>query len=377
MDRLLGNYSAMAEKIADSCTYPLSYLHDEWQDPVIWQNIARGRVFDLLSYNPPVCPLNPRRIKTLEHEGLSVEFVAWDQPFGPPTEAFFLKPLKSQGKLPAVVALHCHSGFKYYGKEKITALPDEPDILKELKAGIYGGVSWASELAKRGYAVLAPDVFLWGSRQLKSPETPADLAGIMAGKREGTTAYIKAYNQLAWEYETFVSKSLFMAGATWPGVMVYEGMRAVDYLYTRDDVDTARIGCGGLSGGGEQAVFLSGMDSRIRCAVVTCFMTTFAETVKHNIPSHTWMFHLPYLAKMMDLPDVASLSGGIPLMVQSCNDDRLFSSKGREDSARKLCLIYGKLGRSEKYSSCFYPGGHKFDLAMQEDAFSWYGRWLR
>jgi hypothetical protein len=106
-------------------------------------------------------------------------------------------------------------------------------------------------------------------------------------------------------------------------------------------------------------------------------MTTFAETVKHNIPSHTWMFHLPHLAKMMDLPDVASLSGGVPLMVQSCNDDLLFSSKGREESARKLCLIYGKLGRSEKYSSRFYPGGHKFDRSMQEDAFSWYDRWLR
>jgi dienelactone hydrolase len=159
--------------------------------------------------------------------------------------------------------------------------------------------------------------------------------------------------------------------------MVYEDMRAVDYLYTRDDVDTERIGCGGLSGGGEQTIFLSGMDSRIRCAVVVCFMTSFSETVKHNIPSHTWMFHLPHLAKMMDLPDVASLSGGIPLMVQSCNDDPLFSAKGREESARKLCRIYGKLGHSEKYSSRFYPGGHKFDLPMQEDAFAWYDHWLK
>ena len=123
MDKLLGNYAAMVETIADSCTYPFSYLHDEWQDPVIWQNIARGRVFDLLSYNPPACALNPRTLKTLEHGGLSVELVAWDQPFGPPSEAYFLKPLKSKGKLPAVVALHCHGGFKYYGKEKVTALP--------------------------------------------------------------------------------------------------------------------------------------------------------------------------------------------------------------------------------------------------------------
>jgi dienelactone hydrolase len=377
MDKLLGNYTSLAETLADSCEYPFSYLHDEWKDPLVWQNIAGGRVFELLSYRPPACPLNPRRISAAEHEGLSVELVAWDQPLGPPTQAYFLKPLGIKGKLPAVLALHCHGGFKYYGKEKITAFPGEPEILKQSKARGYGGVSWASELAKRGYAVLAPDVFLWGSRRLEEPEVPANLAGIMEGKKDGTDDYIEAYNQLANEYESLVAKSLFMAGTTWPGVMLYDGMRAVDYLFTRDDVDRDRIGCGGLSGGGEQAIFLSALDRRIRCAVVSCFMTTFSETVKHNIHSHTWMFHLPHLANLMDLPDLASLSGGRPLMVQNGNEDPLFSSRGREESSRKLDRIYEKLGCPEKYSGRFYPGGHKFDLPMQEDAFCWYDRWLK
>jgi len=64
MEKLLGNYAAMAETIADSCRYPLSFLADEWDDTAIWQRLVRGRVFDLLSYNPPRTPLNPRTLKT-------------------------------------------------------------------------------------------------------------------------------------------------------------------------------------------------------------------------------------------------------------------------------------------------------------------------
>jgi hypothetical protein len=89
-------------------------------------------VFDLLSYNPPRKDLNPKTLKTFVHDGVQAELLSWDQPYGPPTEAYLLKPLevKPGEKFPAVAALHDHSGFKYYGKEIITAMPDEPEILR-------------------------------------------------------------------------------------------------------------------------------------------------------------------------------------------------------------------------------------------------------
>ena len=121
----MGNYTSMAEKTAESCKYPYSFLKDEWSDKNIWQRLVRGKVFDLLSYNPPATALNSKVIKSFEYDGVSLELVSWDQPYGPPTEAYFITPLGAKNrKLPAVVALHDHSGFKYFGKEKLVSLPD-------------------------------------------------------------------------------------------------------------------------------------------------------------------------------------------------------------------------------------------------------------
>jgi dienelactone hydrolase len=381
MDNLLGNYAAMAEGIAHACRYPYSFLAEEWEDIRIWQGLVRGRVFELLSYNPPKQGLNPWTFESFEYDGLHIELVSWDQPYGPPTEAYFLKPLPSNTpankKLPAVVALHDHGGFKYYGKEKLIALPEEPEILRDFKLRCYQGVSWASRLAKQGYAVLVPDIFLWGSRKMIAEAVPSDFTKALKGKAPKTREYIDAYHDFCRDYETIIAKSLFMAGTAWPGVMVYEDMRAVDYLLTRDDIDPNHIGCGGFSGGGERTIYLTGLDSRITCSVCVCFMTTFAQTVKHSIQSHTWMFHLPYLSKLLDLPDLASLSGGTPLLVQYGKEDPLFSDDGKRESQEKLYRIYKKMGFPERHEGRFYDGGHQFTVPMQDEAFNWFDQWLK
>ena len=375
----MGNYAAMAETIANSCRYPYSFLSDEWDDVAVWQRLVRGKVFELLSYNPPRTSLNPKTLKSFEYDGVQIELVSWDQPFGAPTEAYFMKPLgpgKNSGKLPVIVTLHDHGNFKYYGKEKITALPDEPEILRDYKVGYYGGASWASRLVKRGYAVLAPDIFLWGSRKMIAEQVPEDFTVALRGKEKGSREYIETYNAFTENYETYIAKSLFMAGTTWPGIMLYEDMRAVDYLLTRDDIDPNRIGCGGLSGGGQQTIFLTGMDSRIKCSACVGFMTTFSKLVKYNIASHTWMAHVPHLSNLIDLPDLISLSGGMPLMVQQDEQDELFSPEGQRESNEKLEAIFKKMGREDMYRGRFYSGGHQFSIHMQDEAFDWFDRFL-
>ena len=77
-----------------------------------------------------------------------------------------LKPANAKGPLPGIVALHDHSDFKFYGKEKIAdgsqgTLP----VLSEFRKGPYGGRAYANALAREGYVVLIHDVFLWGSRR--------------------------------------------------------------------------------------------------------------------------------------------------------------------------------------------------------------------
>jgi dienelactone hydrolase len=207
-------------------------------------------------------------------------------------------------------------------------------------------------------------------------EVPEKFTAAVKGKEKGSREYIEAYHAFCGEYENLIAKSLFMAGTTWPGVMLYEDMRALDYLLIRDEVDPQRVGCGGLSGGGERTIFLTGMDSRIKCSVCAGFMTTFSQMVQHNISHHTWMVHLPHLSNLMDLPDLATLSGGNPLMVQFCEQDELFSPEGQKISNEKLGKIFKKMGKPELYSGLFFPGGHRFDIQMQDLAFDWFDRWL-
>jgi dienelactone hydrolase len=373
---IMGAYHELALWSETRCTRPLSFLDPGWKDVETWRSQARAKVHETLSYDPPACDLRPSMDEVREKEGLVTERVSYAQPFGPRTEGFLLRPSAAKGRMPGVVALHDHSAFKYFGKEKLVALDEEPDILKELKGEIYGGRSWANELARRGYVVFVPDNFLWGSRKMDPREVPASFVSRVLEAQPGSRGYIEAYNEFAAQYETLVAKTLFLSGTTWPGIMVYEDRRAVDYLSSRPEVDPERLGCCGLSGGGLRTVYLAGLDPRIQCAVCVGFMTVAREVLEQKIAEHTWMFHVPPLSRFMDLPDVISLHGPGPLMVQYNREDQLWTLKGQEQADVKLAAIYTKLRVPDRYAGRFYPGPHKFDVQMQNDAFAWFHTWL-
>ncbi|MFD2354718.1 hypothetical protein ACFSTC_43805 [Nonomuraea ferruginea] len=102
-------------------------------------------------------------------DGLDGEELSWDVGYGPRTRAYLLRPHGHRGALPGVVALHCHAGMKWAGKEKIADGPEPPTPeVRRLRGELYGGRAFASELARRGFAVLAHDVTGWGE-----PPVPA------------------------------------------------------------------------------------------------------------------------------------------------------------------------------------------------------------
>src|SRR5690606_25368377 len=94
------------------------------------------------------------------------EELSWSVGFGPRTPGYRLRPRAAGGPLPGAVALHCHAGMKWAGKEKIADGPGEPSPeVRRLRDELYGGRAFANELARRGFVVLAHDVFVWGSRR--------------------------------------------------------------------------------------------------------------------------------------------------------------------------------------------------------------------
>jgi dienelactone hydrolase len=323
MKHVLGTYHSMAAWQESQNRRPLSFLDERWTDVESWRTQARAKVFELLAYEPPDCPLDAKVHEIAERDGVLTERVSWAQPFGPRTEAFVVHPARAGGRLPGVVALHDHSAFKYYGKEKLVEMENEPPIMREFKDRTYAGVSWANELARRGFVVLVPDNFLWGSRKIAPESVPEEFVQKVTRETPGSRAYIEAYNEFCSEYESLVAKTLFASGTTWPGIMAWEDRRAVDYLVTRSDADPGRLGCGGLSGGGLRTIYLAALDPRIRCAVCAGFMSTVSEMIPFIVQWHTWMLHVPHLPAL------------IPGRTSSTCPCRRTHSNGSKDGCKK------------------------------------------
>ena len=86
---------------------------------------------------------------------------------------------------------------------------------------------------------------------------------------------------------------------------------------------------------------------------------------------------MPRLSNYLDMPDLVALRVPEPLMVQFDIEDPLYSYEGQKDADAKMAAIYEKVGKPENYQGRFYPGEHKFDAEMQEDAFDWFDKWLK
>jgi dienelactone hydrolase len=187
---------------------------------------------------------------------------------------------------------------------------------------------------------------------------------------------IDAYNAWASDHEHIMARSLFSAGISWPAVYLAEDQVALDILADRADVDSGRIGCAGLSGGGLRTVMLGGLDPRISCAISVGFMTTWADFLLHKSHTHTWMTYIPLLPRELDFPEILALRAPKPTMVLNDIEDNLFTLDEMKKADRILSDIFKKASAADRYKCSFHPGLHKFDLAMQQEAFEWFDRWL-
>jgi dienelactone hydrolase len=371
----LNNYTAGRER-------RLSWLSGGWADREQWRIVAKAKVFELLGYFPGEAPLDAETVGVTEHNGYMQEEVRFNTARNVRVAGSLLIPTQGKKPYPAVVALHDHSGFYYYGRERLLEMDDEPEILTAFKQEAYGGRSWASELARRGYVVLTIDAFYFGTRKPDLHAVSSDMRkryslNALDSLQPGSMEYIQTYNHLCIGFETLFMRHVMAAGTTWAGILFFDDRRSVDYLLTREEVDSNRIGCCGLSLGGIRSVLLAGLDHRIKASVTAGWMATFESLLFDRLRDHTFMLSFPRLAEYMDIPDLASLSAPGAMLVQQCSQDALYNLKGMQDACEKLEKLYGSFGMPDRVQSNFYDNGHQFNVRMQQDAFEWLDRWLK
>ena len=375
---IIGKYGEWATQLKGKQLPKFSFRNNKYTDLNVWQKVAKNQVIERMAI-PDITGLpNVKVVETLTYDGLYIEKLTWQLPYGRPTEAILLKPLNAKGKLPAVLGFHDHAGDKYFGTKKITKTSDnQHPFMKQAQQNYYGGAAWANELAKRGYVVLVSDAFAFGSRRVMMEDIPEYNREGLTDKDPENPENIKAYNAWANHHEQTMSRSLFSAGTTWTGMFYAEDKKALDILCAREDVDNQRVGCCGLSGGGLRTVFMGGLDARIKCAVPVGFMTTWNDFALNKSFTHTWMTYVPLLPNELDFPEILGLRTPLPTLVLNDTNDNLFTLSEMEKASDILKEIYKKAGAEDKYKCTFHPGPHKFDRKMQAEAFDWFDKWLK
>ncbi len=375
---MIGLYGPWAVSLTANKIPSSSFRNPEWTDIETWRPKAKQVVKDRMAI-PDIGPAPVYRIvQEWTYDGLSIKELDWQLPYGRPTKALLLKPAGAKKPLPGVLAFHDHGGNKYFGYKKITRTGETEDpLIVAHQKQYYSGLAWANELAKKGYIVLVPDAFAFASRRVMLKDVPVSLRRGLSDDDPDNPVHIESYNEWASAHEAIMAKSLFCAGTTWPAVFFAEDRIALDILCSMPDVDAKKIGCAGLSGGGLRTAYMGGLDSRIQCAVCVGFMTTWKDFLLYKSSNHTWMIYIPLLPKELDFPEILGIRAPMPTLVLNNQDDDLYTPEGMKEADGILSAIYTKAGAHDRYACSFYPGPHKFDAAMQAEAFAWFDRWLK
>lgn len=313
----------------------------EWE---VWRDNLRKVFIELLGGFPEEkVDLKPQVVEQKELDGYIRQRVIFNTLEDLEMIAYVLIPKNANSKLPAVVACHGHG----YGSKDVVGL----NFDGSQKTGEAGyGKNFGLELVKRGFIVIVPELLGFGDRTLEED-------------------HLKPYKGENSCYK--ISTSLLLYGKTIAGIRVYETIRTIDYLFTRNDVDFNRIGCMGISGGGLVCAFTSAIDDRIKVSVISCYLNMFKESImsiRHCIDNY-----VPGILRYAELPDIVCMIAPRPLLIEAGLYDHIFPIHGVQAAFERLEAVYNLLGVRERLDKDFFEGKHEIS---GRKAYDWFVRWL-
>lgn len=295
---------------------------------------ARTRIRQAFGPVPDRAPLNARVTRTVDRDTYTIENVIFESRPGFPVTANVYVPKGQKGPMPAVVGTCGHS---HNGKAE-TAYQ-----------------SFAQGLARLGYICLIYDPIGQGERLQYLTDDLKSEIGV------GTGEHLHAGNQ-----QFLVGEFLGMWRA-------WDGIRALDYLASRADVNSDQIGVTGNSGGGTMTTWLCGLDERWAMAAPSCFVTTFRRNLENELPQDTEQCPPQALALDLDHADFLAAMAPRPVIVLAKERD-YFDVRGSEETFHRLRHLYRLLGAEDNVALFVGPTGHGFSKENREAMFSWFNR---
>ncbi|MEN6427064.1 MAG: prolyl oligopeptidase family serine peptidase [Phycisphaerales bacterium] len=281
---------------------------------------------------PEKTPLNPRVTSVVERDQYRIENVIFESRPDFFVTANLYVPKGRDFPLPGVVGVCGHSTN---GKAA------EP----------YQG--FAQGLARQGYVVLIFDPIGQGERLQYPDEQLKSRVGV------GVREHLYAGNQQ------------FLIGEFFGSWRAWDGIRALDYLLTRKEVDPQHIGITGNSGGGTMTTWLCGVERRWTMAAPSCFVTTFLHNTENELPADTEQCPPKALALGLDHCDFIAAMAPKPAIILAKEMD-FFDVRGSERAYARLRRLYGLLGKEEDVSLFTGPGYHGYSQESREAMYQWF-----
>jgi dienelactone hydrolase len=304
------------------------------------QRLDRARLLQLLGTVPKSAPpLAPQQLERVDLGDVVREKMTYAVETDERVPAFLFLPKSGPAKHAAVLCHHQHGGEFHVGKDGPAGLGSTPDQ------------HYAIELARRGYVTLVADALCFNERQDATH------------KLEGG------------DYERYEAMYRITEGKTLQGKYVWDEQRGLDYLQTRPEVDASRIGMIGHSLGGQETLFGTAIDTRIKAAASSCGFGSL-PTLKRDHVNHNYALFVPDLAIHGGFGAVLSLVSPRPFLVTARTNDPIFPKDGIDETVAAARSSYTAANASDHLSTFFEPGAHQFSSAMREAAYVWLDRWL-
>jgi Acetyl xylan esterase (AXE1) len=296
------------------------------------QEELRNRLLNMLGGLPTQkTPLNPRITGRLEMKGFHVEKLIFESLPGVYVSALVYVPEDRNQKNPAVLVPsgHAAKGKAYYQR-------------------------LCQHLVQRGYIVINWDPVGEGERsQFWDAKQNKSRYNLICGEHAvlGNLAYLAGTNLARWE--------------------IWDGIRALDYLLTRPDVDPQRINITGTSGGGTQTAYIAALDPRIKVAAPSCYITALPMRVYNRIfqdpDSDPEQDLYGMISNGIDHPGLLLLIYPRPVFVSAAVLD-FFPIEGTHKTVRELADIYFRFGHADRIAMHEGYHGHEYSDENQEAA---------
>jgi dienelactone hydrolase len=302
-----------------------------------WQPSARAALTDCLGFvdTKKVAP-QPREIERVDRGTYVRHKIVIRTSARSQLPLYLLIPKGIAKPRATVLALHGHG----YGVKDIVGLWE--DGSERWKPDGYHK-DFGAEMAERGFVVAAPEISCFGERQM------ANFKQFNASGVSGTCHNAATY--------------AIMMGKSAAGLRVLDGLRIVDYLLTRREVDGDSIGVMGISGGGMHTFFSAAIDPRIKAAVISGYFCDWRDSILSLF--HCTCNFVPGLLNLGELSDLSGLIAPRPLLVEHGTHDHIFPIARVKAAVAKAKRAWKLMGSEKNLATDYFEGRHRIggDLA--------------